>query len=60
MSVLTSFMGKKGMYFGGMGMVPNAVFGMGDVGGIVIGSTVAVIQESIRKVAAWATHGGMK
>ena len=53
-------MGKKVTHVGGMGMGPNAMFGMRDVGGIVVGSTVAVVQVSIRKVAAWATHSGVK
>ena len=53
-------MGKKVTHFGGMGMVPNAVFRMRDMGDIVVGSTVAVVQESVRKVAAWATHGGVR
>jgi len=60
-SIQTSFMGEKSVtHLGGMGIVPNALFRMRDMGNIVVGSTVAVVQESIRKVAAWATYGGVK
>ena len=39
-------------------MVQNIVFGMRNMPNIVIRNIEAVIQESIRKVTAWASHGG--
>jgi hypothetical protein len=49
---INKFHRKKSVtHFEGIGMVPNAMFRMRDVGGIIVGSIIAVIQESIRKVA---------
>jgi len=43
----------------GMGMVQNAVFRARNRD-IVVGNIVTVVQESVRKVATWATHGREK
>jgi len=41
-------------------MVQKIEIRMRNVGAVVVGNIVAIIQESVRKVATLATHGGEK
>lgn len=49
------FFGKSETHFWGMCMVQNVVVGMRN---IAVRNVVAVVEESVRKVAACATHSG--